>query len=68
MRRPGEGIAGFLGQRSRQPGVDDTLVYQAVPDFLDGTLGVALALLAGLGHEEPGWDRLMLCDLPPIQR
>jgi len=66
MRRPGEGIAGFLGQRPRQPGVDDTLVYQAVPDFLDGAAGVALALLAGLAHEEPGWDRLMLCDLPPL--
>jgi hypothetical protein len=67
MRRPGEGIAGFTARRPRVPGVDDTLVDRAVPDFLDGTVGVALALLAGLGGDEPGWDRLLLCDLPPLR-
>ncbi len=65
MRRSGEGIAGFTALQPREPGVDDTLVHQAAPGFLEGAVGVALALLAGLGGEEPGWDRLLLCDLPP---
>jgi hypothetical protein len=34
-------------------------------DFLDGAVGVGLALLAGLGHDEPGWDRRLACDVPP---
>ena len=67
MRRPGAGIGGFTGRRPRAPGVDDAPVEQILPDFLDGTIGVALALLAGVSHEEPGWDRLLLCDLPPLQ-
>jgi hypothetical protein len=66
MRRPGEGIVGFTGRRPRAPGVDSTLVHQIAPDLLDGTIGVALALLAGISDEEPGWDRLLLCDLPPL--
>jgi hypothetical protein len=65
MRRRGEGIAGFTGRRPRAPGSDETPVDQAVPDFIDGAAGVGLALLAGLAREEPGWDRLLLCDLPP---
>jgi hypothetical protein len=66
MRRPGEGIAGFTGRRPRALGVDLTMVHQTMADFLDGTIGVALALLAGTSDEEPGWDRLLLCDLPPL--
>jgi hypothetical protein len=64
MRRPGEGIGGFTVRRPRAPGVDPTPVHQAEPDFLDGAIGIALALLAGIGGDEPGWDRLILCDLP----
>lgn len=63
MRRPGEGIGGFTMWRPRPAG-DATPVHQPDPDFLDGVIGVALALLAGLGGDEPGWDRLILCDLP----
>ncbi len=33
------------------------------PCLLEGAVGLALALLAALGHEEPRWDRMMLCDL-----
>lgn len=36
-------------------------------DFLDGTAGVVLALLAALRDQEPGWDRLLLCDVPVIR-
>jgi hypothetical protein len=63
MRRPGEGIGGFTVRRPRTAD-DATPVYQAEPDFLDGAIGIGLALLAGLGGDEPGWDRLILCDLP----
>ena len=65
MRRPGEGIAGFTRVRGGPPGAEHQLVHEAAPDFLDGAIGIALVLLAGLGGEEPGWDRMMLCDVPP---
>jgi len=64
MRRPGEGIAGFTAWRPRAAGLDDGSAIQTSQDFLDGTIGVGLALLAGLRADEPGWDRLLLCDLP----
>lgn len=59
-RRPGEGIAGFT--RYLLDDVGGTHI--AGPSFLDGTAGVILTLLAALADEEPGWDRLLLCDLP----
>jgi hypothetical protein len=65
MRRANEGIAGFTASLPRAPGIDETLVPQAAPDFLEGAAGVGLALLAALGGDEPGWDRLLLCDIPP---
>jgi lantibiotic biosynthesis protein len=34
--------------------------------FLNGSLGVGLALLAASSHQEPTWDRLLLADLPPL--
>jgi hypothetical protein len=64
MRRPGEGIAGFTARKPRVGRLEDGPVNQTSQDFLDGTAGVGLALLAGLRDEEPGWDRLLLCDLP----
>jgi hypothetical protein len=59
MRRPGEGIAGFQ-------------VFTPVPEphwrtergFLEGAIGIGLALMAATDGGEPGWDRLLLCDLP----
>jgi hypothetical protein len=32
--------------------------------LIDGAIGVGLALLAAATSTPPGWDRLMLCDLP----
>jgi lantibiotic biosynthesis protein len=32
--------------------------------LLDGAGGIGLALLAAVGNSEPGWDRLLLSDLP----
>lgn len=62
MRRPGEGIAGFLA-RAWDP---DTGASSWAPatGLLEGAAGIGLALLAGLSSEEPGWDRRLLCDVP----
>jgi hypothetical protein len=36
-----------------------------IGDFLEGEIGIALALLAAVTPVEPRWDRLLLCDVPP---
>ena len=61
LRRPGEGIAGFLSWE-----IDDSLDvgWQAEPGFLTGAAGVGLALLAAAAPVEPAWDRLMLVSVP----
>ncbi len=65
MRRPGAGIAGFTAWRSHSDDpADPEAAFQTSQDLLDGTAGVGLALLAALRGEEPGWDRLLLCDIP----
>ena len=61
------GPGGYLFQgvkdRSNPPGPGDL-----VPNvtFLNGSLGVGLALLAASSHQEPMWDRLLLADLAPL--
>lgn len=62
LRRPGTGIAGFAVPRR---GPDGELGWIGSSDFIEGAAGIGLALLAGLGSEEPGWDRLLGCDAPP---
>ena len=51
MRRPGEGVAGFVAHGVRA-GRDAGL--------LTGAAGVGLALLAALGDDEPAWDAILL--------
>lgn len=63
MRRPGEGLAGFLALLSN-PG-DPEPVYKSDPGFLPGASGIGLALLASVSHVEPAWDRVLLASLPP---
>lgn len=63
LRRPGVGVAGFQVVR----GVGDDLAWVDDPDLLAGVGGVALALLAATSPVEPGWDRLMLCDLASLE-
>jgi hypothetical protein len=58
MRRPGEGVGGFFARATR--GLDARVVWDPNPAFLDGSIGIALALLAGLCPIEPRWDRLLL--------
>ncbi|RMH15405.1 MAG: hypothetical protein D6696_20830 [Acidobacteria bacterium] len=62
LRRPGEGVGGYL---SWEQGESGELEWRAEPGVLTGAAGVALALLGGLAAVEPAWDRLLLCDVPP---
>ena len=59
MRRPGEGIAGFLAYTPH-------LRERWSPDasLLTGAVGLALALLAAATDIEPAWDRVLLLDVP----
>lgn len=65
LRRPGEGVAGFLTLVGTQPG-SNVLAGQA--GVLTGAAGVGLALLAAVSDVEPAWDRMMLASIPPRQR
>ncbi|HKW00064.1 MAG TPA: lanthionine synthetase C family protein [Vicinamibacterales bacterium] len=55
LRRPGVGIDGFFQYRT-----DSDPPYHSDTTFLNGTVGIGLALLAGASDFEPGWDRLLL--------
>jgi len=37
---------------------------EGIANFLEGAVGIGLALLAALTPIEPDWDKLLLCDLP----
>jgi hypothetical protein len=58
MWRPGTGVGGFVTPIRLNPKRD--FAEEANPDLLDGSIGVALALLAALTPVEPQWDRLLL--------
>lgn len=68
MRRPGEGVAGFLawlpGPKAAADGSAD-LRWTPDPGFLTGAAGVGLALLAAITPVEPAWDRVLLASVPP---
>lgn len=59
-----QGVEGIGGYLQWAPGVGETSGWKPSAGFLDGAMGVALGLLAALGDEVPGWDRLLLCDIP----
>jgi hypothetical protein len=58
MRQPGAGVGGFL--QLTRPDPDGPVIWEPSAAFLDGAIGVALALLAALTPVEPQWDRLLL--------
>lgn len=58
MWSPGKGIGGYLAFFKADPKSEPS--WESNPDFLDGSLGIALALLAALTPIEPGWDRMLL--------
>lgn len=61
LRRPGEGVAGFLSWEPSRGGW--------LPDsgLLTGAAGVALALLAAATPVEPEWDRALALSTAPAQ-
>lgn len=58
MWQPGSGVGGF--PVFTIPLRNGPIVWQSSPAFLDGSMGVALALLAAMTTVEPQWDRLLL--------
>lgn len=58
MRQPGSGVGGF--SVLIRPDVGGPIAWEANPALLDGSIGIALALLAALTPVEPDWDRLLL--------
>lgn len=57
LRRPGEGIGGYLSWAEEQ-------VWAPNPGFLVGAAGTALALLAAITPREPAWDRALAISIP----
>lgn len=62
MRRPGQGIAGYLSWIVDPPAPG---VWKAERGFLSGAAGTGLALLAAVTNIEPVWDRVLLVAVPP---
>lgn len=58
MRRPGEGIGGFLAWELDDR--RDEMGWQRDPGFLTGAAGIGLALLSGATATIPAWDRVLL--------
>jgi len=59
MRRPGEGVAGFLAWDSWKGG------WAAERGFLTGAAGVGLALLGAVTAVEPAWEGVLLTSVSP---
>jgi len=58
MRQTARGIGGFL--QYTRPERSGPALWESSPAFLDGAIGIALALLAATTPVEPNWDRLLL--------
>lgn len=63
QHEPGQGLAGYRIWSGDGRGNRD---WNAVPGFLIGVAGIALALAAALSADEPAWDRLLLADIEPL--
>jgi hypothetical protein len=58
MRKPGEGVAGYLSFGPPRRGAPSE--WLADPGLLTGAAGVALTLLSAAAPVEPEWDRFLL--------
>lgn len=58
MFRPGTGVGGYSKYTRHYD--SDTETWEASPAFLEGSIGVALALLGAVTMMEPQWDRILL--------
>lgn len=61
IRRPGEGVGGFLYHSVDGEDVQEV----AEPGILQGAAGIGLALLAAITHVEPAWDQMLLTAVRP---
>lgn len=57
MRQHSSSAGGFFRLRPNPNGQN---VWEASPAFLDGAIGVALALISAMTSVEPAWDRMLL--------
>ena len=60
LRRPGEGIGGFLAWQPTGEDRMGPLDWGTDPGFLTGAAGIGLALLAATTPVDPDWDRTLL--------
>jgi hypothetical protein len=65
MFTPGTGVGGY--SRYVTPDNSSTVTWESSPAFLDGSIGVALALLGSVTAVEPQWDRALLLSSRPLQ-
>jgi len=65
MRKPETGVGGFSALTRPDP--EGPVIWEANPAFLDGSIGIALALLAALSPVEPNWDRQLLLSEKHLQ-
>jgi hypothetical protein len=63
-RTSGQGIGGFQFYAPPLEGAASPDDWCDDPTFTSGAAGVGLALQAAIGTTTPGWDRLMLIDIP----
>jgi lantibiotic modifying enzyme len=63
MRRPGEGVGGFLALAAKE---DGTRYWNDEAGILTGASGIALTLLAATTAVEPAWDRMLLLSTPDL--
>lgn len=64
LRKEGRGIGGFEAWMPMTHTPDED-PWKPVPGFLEGGIGIALALVAALHAQEPAWDAFLMVDVPP---
>jgi lantibiotic modifying enzyme len=58
--RTGKGVGGYQSWMAVNTGHDLKFGWMDNTSFLEGSAGVALALIAATTDQEPGWDRMLL--------
>jgi lantibiotic biosynthesis protein len=66
LRKDGQGLAGFLALAPGLPESPEELTWLPESGFLEGISGIGLVLLGFLSPMEPGWDQLLMVDIPPM--
>lgn len=64
MRRPGEGLAGYLTWTPQPGQLDGERCWLPEAGLLNGATGIALALLTACHPLPPSWDGLLMTSIP----